>query len=137
MSGSRKAATKQDPQPPERLFIAGAPWRVEWVNQTRLMELIDDVDAVGGTVPQRLAIYIGDWTPDYVQKRTLIHEVLHACWSTMNDIAYGHDSPMPNEVVEEAVVSGLDNSLLTALRDNPEFVAWLMERDWIEAELDD
>jgi len=56
------------------------------------------------------------------ERETLLHEVLHAIWAqtTLNKI---HD-----DEVEEAIVWTLAPRLLGFLKDNPEFVTWLVGR---------
>jgi len=61
--------------PPERIFVNSTPWTVHYVNETKMRDKNAGEDnVVGCTLQQTLEIYIGDWTPAYVQRRTLLHE---------------------------------------------------------------
>lgn len=64
--------------------------------------------------------------PDYVAE-TLLHEVLHSCLRVAAcdpdaDARAGLDD------VEERAVSALSGPLLAALRDNPQLIAFLLDR---------
>lgn len=111
---------------PKCIVVNGAPWGIKFVNETAMRGFCDDDDVVGCTYAQALTIYIGDWTPLYVQRRTLLHEVMHAAWADMALIAMGKDGQVEIEHVEETVISGIDQGVFSALVDNPEFVLWLI-----------
>lgn len=112
--------------PPERVFVNSTPWTIHFVNETKMRERnVGDDNVVGCTFQQSLEILIGDWTPEYVQRRTLLHELMHAAWSNMACVALGKDGQVETEHVEETVISGLEQGMFSALHDNPGLVAWL------------
>lgn len=68
-----------------------------------------------------------DMAPDYAAE-TLLHEILHQCLRVTavdpdNDAKAGLDN------VEERAVSAIAGPLLSALRDNPELITYLLGDD--------
>ncbi len=106
---------------PAEIVVAGRPWTIEFVNETRLHEL-SPIDANALSFGQTLKIFIGDFVHPHLQRELVLHEVMHAC-------VYGgqFDGKMEADTdPEEWMISGLDSPLLTTLRDNPALVAYLM-----------
>ena len=80
-----------------------------------------DTYAVAGTTgqsPQSPAIRIAAHTSLTGLADTVLHEILHACWSTMN---LG-----PTEE-EERAVSAMATALVAVMRDNPKLREWLAD----------
>ena len=80
-----------------------------------------DPYAVAGTTgqsPQSPAIRIAAHTSLTGLADTVLHEILHACWSTMN---LG-----PTEE-EERAVSAMATALIAVMRDNPKLRTWLAD----------
>lgn len=123
--------------PPTRVFVNSAPWTIKFVDEAEMRSgpgLTDfDDNVVGCTYPQDLTIVIGNWVPGYVQRRSLVHELLHACWCDIADGQFKRQR-VKGADVEELVLSGIDQSLFSAIHDNPSLVRWLMVRDNNEAE---
>lgn len=77
-----------------------------------------DVALVRGSChTERLTIALDANLPHTVKAQTLLHEVIHAC---LEGIVLDKD-------VDEAVCQALDQTLLSALRDNPELVTFLVK----------
>jgi hypothetical protein len=77
-----------------------------------------DSDKDGTFDGARLRILANPSLAPMVQRRVLLHELLHAA------VFLGNDESIKDE---ETAVSVIDNPLLMVLRDNPKVVAWLME----------
>lgn len=85
-------------------------WRIAW-------EAPDD-GAFGDTDTYDLLIRVRPGMPADLERETLMHEVLHACYRTA-----GIDSTIARE---EQIVSGVSPFLLDALRRSPDLAAYLL-----------
>lgn len=97
---------------PLRLRIGAQWWRV------RRRELDPDGRDYGWTEPRRLLITLAPRQAAGQLRDTLLHEVLHACWS---QCALDVDAD-----TEERIVGALAPWLLLTLRENSELVEFLL-----------
>lgn len=67
--------------------------------------------------PELLRIRISDGIKPQLQAETLLHEILHACWSV---------SGLGERAHEENAVQSLSMVLSDVLRDNPDVMAWIV-----------
>ena len=109
---------------PTRLRIGPFTYRVAWED---VIYDTNDAGETDETMPilsarvehANLTIRVLKSLAIPVQRKSLLHEVIHACnWIT------GH----ADRTDEEQIVRSLAFPILDVLRDNPRFVAWLMEK---------
>jgi hypothetical protein len=103
---------------PKRLLISPFDYKIIY-DQDRVKEH----DADGIHVQHRQEIVIGKDQAHEMERDALLHETVHACFAQTpmfenNEEGYKH---------EERVVQALTPRLLALLRNNPEFVKYLME----------
>lgn len=102
---------------PKQLYVEPFAYRVqyepEWSIKTGNM---------GNCVTDTQTIYVDASLTEQAERDTVLHEVLHALWSqTGLQKAYTEDQ-------QEDVVWQLTPRLLAVLKDNPDFVTWLLGR---------
>jgi len=119
----RERRTMSNLKCPSKILIAGRPWTIKFVNQTKMLSLSPSSsdEHTGLTYGQTLKIFIANWTHLHLQRENVLHEVMHAC-------SYGGswDGELSEDLdPEEWLLSGIDSPLLTTLRDNPALVAYL------------
>lgn len=100
---------------PKAVTVLGHRYRIDSSKKVRKALRRDEVN--GYCFPDALLIEIDRSRPRGVQRRTVLHEVLHACWGVTS---------LPDKH-EEDVITTLSPILLDALRRSPEVVAFLMD----------
>lgn len=105
---------------PSEVKIGLFTWRVSW-GRRAVTRLVGKAGRAGGACSTEHLELAVEPLPKagLVERSVLLHEVLHACFA---DSAY----PMSMKE-EERVVATLTNPLLSALRDNPTLVQYLLE----------
>ena len=110
---------------PESLRIGPFTYTVAWPEHVLDVDKFGAEDETLETLSARvdhvsLTIFIASFMARAVQRKSLLHEVIHACnWIS------GHDDTSS----EEQFVRALAFPLLDVLRDNPPLVAFLVESD--------
>ena len=105
------------PLPFKRITVVSTDYKVELLPQ-------DEAEAysVAGTchqTPQDPKIRVARHKEPTALADTVVHEILHACWTTMN---------LDAREEEERAVSALATSLIAVMRDNPKFSRWLIKQ---------
>lgn len=103
--------------PFKRIKVVSTDYRVELLPQHEC-----DTYSVAGTChssPQNPRIKIARHEEPTALADTVIHELLHACWTTMN---------LDSNENEERAVSALATALIAVLRDNQKFARWLLKQ---------
>lgn len=112
--------------PPKTVKIGPTKWKIRTskkaIRKLRLKLDIED-HLIGHTELKDLTIFIAYDIAPQVQRDTLIHELLHACFAIqgfppMKDMDEKEDQ-------EEWVVKNLTSVLHAVIRDNPELIAYL------------
>ena len=109
-------------KPPALLDIAGTPYEVRWDEASINRAMRDASEHLSGsTDTQQQKILVNPDLGPMQQRRTLLHEVLHAVWECSGLHAAVDGSN------EEPVIRGLEAPLLETLRRNPKLIAYLLE----------
>ena len=101
----------------KRIKVVSTDYKVELLPQDEC-----DTYSVAGTchqTPQDPKIRIAKHKEPTALADTVLHETLHACWTTMN---------LDAREEEERAVSLLATALIAVMRDNPKFSKWLMNQ---------
>ena len=103
--------------PFKRLKVVSTDYKIELLPQHEC-----DTYSVAGTchqTPQDPKIKIARHKEPTALADTVLHELLHACWTTMN---------LHDREEEERDVSALATALIAVMRDNPKFSRWLLKQ---------
>jgi len=103
--------------PFKRLKVVSTDYKIELLPQHEC-----DTYSVAGTchqTPQDPKIKIAKHKEPTALADTVLHELLHACWTTMN---------LDGREEEERAVSALATALIAVMRDNPKFSRWLLKQ---------
>jgi hypothetical protein len=73
---------------------------------------------IGSIVVETLTVSVDETIAPYKQREAVVHETIHGVLVQM-----GHDKED-----DEPLVTALGVGLLQVIRDNPELIAWLQER---------
>lgn len=116
---------------PTKAKIGNYIYAIEW-HEGRL----DDENghsSFGTHDPVQLNISIRADAAEYVQRQTLLHELLHACWyvSAGHAVAeaFANEALRKDTDVEEIFVQLVEGPLLGVLMNNPRLLAWLTDSD--------
>ncbi len=105
------------PLPFKRIKVVSTDYKVELLPQEEC-----ETYSVAGTchqIPQDPRIRIAKHKEPTAMADTMLHEVLHACWTTMN---------LDAREEEERAVSALATALIAVMRDNPNFSKWIIKQ---------
>lgn len=103
------------PKRPNKFILAHLNWKIKWVKN---VPDISDEGVRGLCDPYHQVIWVSTELPLETQQHVLMHELLHAIWSSH------HLTPRKNEV-EEDVVSALSGPLVALLSENASLRAFL------------
>jgi hypothetical protein len=103
--------------PFKRIKVVSTDYKIELLPQHEC-----ETYSVAGTchsTPQDPKIKIAKHKEPTALADTVLHELLHACWTTMN---------LDTREEEERAVSALATALIAVLRDNKKFSRWLLKQ---------
>jgi hypothetical protein len=112
---------------PDFIKVGYLPITIEWVENADWKQRPEFAEHHGdgglfihayGTIHIRYE----EQTSEQNLKETLLHEILHACWSTTQ---LNEENPKEWEDAEEQVVGRLSGTLLATLQDNPKVLKYL------------
>lgn len=105
---------------PKKIKLASQTWKIVWVPEPWEDDAGDVV--LGECCTIRMEIRVCTSRPLAAQKETLLHELIHAIFST-----FGLTVPARGKAFdrEEEVVSFLAEPMLMLMQQNPKLVAWL------------
>lgn len=116
---------------PVKVRISNYIYEIEW-HEGRL----DDENghsSFGTHDPVQLKISIRADAADSVQRQTMLHELLHACWyvSPGHAIAetFSNEGLRKDADIEEIFVQCVEAPLLGVLTNNPRLLAWLTDTE--------
>lgn len=112
---------------PKTVKVNGRKWTIKFVSESQMLD-IEGIEGsgkgrIGLTMLRKLVIHIGDFVDEYIQKETVLHEVMHACWAGVHAEA---DLNHEETDAEEMFCSGLDTPLLAVMRENPALMRYLL-----------
>jgi hypothetical protein len=125
------ADTSNTGGPPSTILVVGHVYHIYFVSQgeTRKGRRLE-LGAHGDTFTRDRVILVEKGLDHDLTRHILFHEVGHACYYehvhlgnrpiTLNQDAY---------TTEEEAVSSISNEMWQVIRDNPEFVRWLEQRE--------
>tara|TARA_R110000824_G_scaffold8994_4_gene40647 strand:- start:213 stop:545 length:333 start_codon:yes stop_codon:yes gene_type:complete len=105
------------PLPFKRIKVVSTDYKVELLPQEEC-----DTYSVAGVchqTPQDPKIRVAKHKEPTALADTMLHEIMHACWTTMN---------LDAREEEERAVAALATALIAVMRDNPNFSRWLIKQ---------
>lgn len=119
---------------PKEVRIGPRTYTVSFVSKEELLSDLDDEGAIGSSNHVHLRIKVWADMDQVMLRETLLHEVLHCCASigASNIENFLRGKGKTDLLIfdyEEFYVEALDSNMLAFLRDNPEVVAWLCNKE--------
>lgn len=104
-------------QLPKKVYVMGHEYDIEEMSDT----LFEDMDAYGDCADDKRRIRIYCKTAPAIARDTLLHEILHACWSTLG---------LNKSEEEEKVVNSISTVLIGVFDDprNAEVMQFILGR---------
>jgi hypothetical protein len=108
---------------PKKILIGPLTWKIDSSLSNFNSVQVTIEPCLGATQLESLTITLKPDMPRELERETLLHEILHACYATAG-LPLDHAKP---DDIEEVSVTALSPWLLVILRANPDLVAYLTD----------
>lgn len=113
--------------PPDHVLVGFMTFAIEYMTEDEWASANENPDWCGVARHAQAIIRVRVPVNINIQhlKETVLHEILHCCWSTTM-LTHSHDSFSADDR-EEEIISAQSPALLFVLQQNPHVVKWLVQ----------